>query len=264
MKSNHRGLYGDTQVYHGTVEQQGRLTLHIHLLLWIKGSITPKEMRERILDPDSNFQQHFVQWLESCFAREYLNGTQEEVISQIELNANLPEYKNPTETMPSPPPPLCNVSDSHILSECKACVTSSTWQEYFRQIVDDLLLKSNIHKCNRNKNKDGSVNKKHVYTGRMDNKWGKCKARFPWALSNETKVDKETGSLDMKKKESWLNTFTPALTYIFCCNTDVTYLMSGTAMKSVILYVSDYITKAPLKTHVIFESIKSIFIKTWS
>jgi Helitron helicase-like domain at N-terminus len=44
MGSNRCGLYGDTQAYYGTVEQQGRLTLHIHLLLWIKGSITPKEM----------------------------------------------------------------------------------------------------------------------------------------------------------------------------------------------------------------------------
>ena len=28
-----RGLYGDTAGYYGTVEQQGRLTLHLHMLL---------------------------------------------------------------------------------------------------------------------------------------------------------------------------------------------------------------------------------------
>ena len=33
--TNHRGLYGDTSGYYGTVEQQGRLTLHLHMLLWI-------------------------------------------------------------------------------------------------------------------------------------------------------------------------------------------------------------------------------------
>ena len=32
------GLFGDTCAYYGTVEQQGRLALHLHLLLWIKGS----------------------------------------------------------------------------------------------------------------------------------------------------------------------------------------------------------------------------------
>jgi len=35
--SAHKGLYGDTAAYYGTVEQQGRLTLHLHMLLWIEG-----------------------------------------------------------------------------------------------------------------------------------------------------------------------------------------------------------------------------------
>ena len=33
INAKHRGLYGDTEAYYGTVEQQGRLTLHLHLLL---------------------------------------------------------------------------------------------------------------------------------------------------------------------------------------------------------------------------------------
>ena len=39
--TNHPGLYGDTSVYYGTVEQQGRLTLHMHMLLWIREALTP-------------------------------------------------------------------------------------------------------------------------------------------------------------------------------------------------------------------------------
>jgi hypothetical protein len=95
----------------------------------------------------------------------------------------------------------------------------------------------------------------------MDNKWGRSKARFPRPLFQETQIDKDTGFLNLKKTEPWLNIFTPVLTYIFRCNTDVTCLMSGTAIKAVILYVSDYITKPPLKTHIIFEAIKSIFTR---
>ncbi|KAF8870570.1 hypothetical protein BD779DRAFT_1455111, partial [Infundibulicybe gibba] len=58
-----------------------------------------------------------------------------------------------------------------------------------------------------------------------------------------------------------MNSITPPVTYIFRCNTDVTSLNSGTAVKEVVIYVSDYITKSSLKTHVIFDSIKSIFAK---
>ncbi|KAF8219651.1 hypothetical protein L208DRAFT_1338752 [Tricholoma matsutake] len=231
----------------------------MHLLLWIKGSLTPQEMRHKILDSDSDFQKNLVKWLESCVSGECFNGTQEDVMAQIDSNKNLPEYRNPTETMHLPPPPACKKTDPH--ETCHACKKLSTWWGLFTQTVDDLLTKSNVHSCNRNKNKDGSTNKQHVYTGCMDNKWGKCKARFPRPLFQETCIDKETGSLDLKKREPWLNTFMPLLTYIFCCNTDVTCLMSGTAIKAVIIYVSDYIAKAPLKTHVIFESIKSIFTK---
>lgn len=32
------GLFGPTEAYYGTVEAQGRLTLHLHMLVWIRGS----------------------------------------------------------------------------------------------------------------------------------------------------------------------------------------------------------------------------------
>ncbi len=94
----------------------------------------------------------------------------------------------------------------------------------------------------------------------MDNKWGRCKARFPHSTVAKTSVN-ETGAIIMKKNEPWINTFTPLITYLLQCNTDVTSLSSGTAIKSVIMYISDYITKTTLKTHVIFDTIHSVFQK---
>ncbi|KAF8575809.1 hypothetical protein K439DRAFT_1316277, partial [Ramaria rubella] len=63
----------------------------------------------------------------------------------------------------------------------------------------------------------------------------------------------------LKKGEAWINTFTPIVTYLLRCNSDVTSLLSGTALKAVIAYVTDYVSKSPLKTYGIFESIKDIF-----
>jgi hypothetical protein len=42
----HPGLYGKTAAYYGAVEQQGRLTLHLHMLLWILNSLSPQEIRD--------------------------------------------------------------------------------------------------------------------------------------------------------------------------------------------------------------------------
>lgn len=63
----------------------------------------------------------------------------------------------------------------------------------------------------------------------------------------------------MKKLESMLNTISPCLTYIFRCNTDVTSLLSGTSIKAVISYVTDYIAKPTLKTYQIFATAYNVF-----
>jgi hypothetical protein len=201
-----------------------------------------------------------VKWLESCVAGDFFTGTEEEVAARLDKISRETDYINPTESMPVPPPSSCGDHQDHTLL-CRACSKLSTWWSDFWYTVDDILFKSNRHNCTRNKNKDGRTNKKQMYVGCMDNKWGKCKARFPRPIFRETVIDKDTGSIDLKKNEPWLNTFTAILTYLFRCNTDVTCLLSGTAIKAVILYVSDYITKAPLKTHVIFDAIRSIFTK---
>ena len=97
--------------------------------------------------------------------------------------------------------------------------------------------------------------------GCLNNKWGKCKAHFPQPILQQTEVDLKTGALNTKKGEPSMNTVTPAVTYLLRCNTDITSLLSGTVIKAVVAYVSDYISKTSLKTHVVFDTIISIFDK---
>ena len=129
--------------------------------------------------------------------------------------------------------------------------------------VDDWLSKSNIHHCSESVSADtrGSYVKIHRFVGCLDNKWGRCKAHFPCPIFKTTEVDPDTCAINMKKLEPMINTISPIVTYLFRCNTDITSLKSGTAIKGVILYVTDYITKASLKTHVMFDAIRSTFQK---
>ncbi|KAJ7229539.1 hypothetical protein B0H12DRAFT_1029993 [Mycena haematopus] len=55
-----------------------------------------------------------------------------------------------------------------------------------------------------------------------------------------------------------INTVTPDLTYLLRCNTDVTSLLSGTAIKAVVAYVCDYITKPSLKLYHAFDAVKAV------
>ena len=188
-----------------------------------------------------------------------LTDVNESIIKEREKDG----YIDPTQSLPVPPPKKCNKKHNKSESnECKECQAIVEWTDSYSMMVDDLLLHSNVHDCNRGSNKDGSESrqKNKASGGCMNNKWGKCKARFPRPTFLKMTID-EFGTISLKKIEAWLNTFTPLVTYLFRCNTDVTSLLSGTAIKAVVLYVSDYITKGMLKTHTIFDSIRSVFQK---
>jgi hypothetical protein len=63
---NDRGLFGKVSAHYGTVEQQGRMTLHLHLLLWIEGAPAPQGIWERLMAGDMEFQKDILAYLESC------------------------------------------------------------------------------------------------------------------------------------------------------------------------------------------------------
>ena len=58
--TDHEGLFGETEGYYGTVEEQGRLTLHLHTMLWIKGALTPQQVRDRLMNKDGDFQKSLI------------------------------------------------------------------------------------------------------------------------------------------------------------------------------------------------------------
>ena len=80
---DHPGIYGNTEAYYGTVEQQGQLTLHMHMLLWLRGSLSPQTIRDKIMDPNSDFQQRMFEYLESAHIGEFLTGNITDIKAKI-------------------------------------------------------------------------------------------------------------------------------------------------------------------------------------
>ena len=132
VDQKHPGLYGQTSAYYGTVEQQGRLTLHLHLLLWIMNSLSPQEIRDRIMDPNSDFQKKIVEYLESVHVGEFMTGTMDEVKEQVAENMKDEEYRDPTQTLPDPPPEYTECK----CHECESCKNTANWWKMFRNTVD--------------------------------------------------------------------------------------------------------------------------------
>ena len=111
IDSDYLGFFGTTKAYYGTVKQQGRLTLHIHMLLWIKNACSPQEIRDKLLDSLSCFSKELVAYLESCHSGNYLDASFDEVKSAVNFSDSLGQI-NSTETLPCTPPqlyhPLCD------------------------------------------------------------------------------------------------------------------------------------------------------------
>jgi hypothetical protein len=122
--SDKQGLYGDTSAFYGTVEQQGRLTLHLHMLLWIRGSLSPDEMRHMILDPTSDFRRKLVEYLESVHAGEFMSADKEDVENVYEHVSKSKTFRDPTEMLPEPPPLPC---DNNNCNTCERCEELTSW-----------------------------------------------------------------------------------------------------------------------------------------
>lgn len=95
--------------------------------------------------------------------------------------------------------------------------------------------------------KKGCMNKNNI-----------CRARFPRTVVPETTII-EDGHVNVRHIEPMLNPIHPILTYLSRCNSDVSSLLSGTAVKAVISYASDYVSKISLKSYQLFASVFQVF-----
>ncbi|PPQ97805.1 hypothetical protein CVT26_012849 [Gymnopilus dilepis] len=248
MRSEGNGIFGQTDAYFGMVEQQGRLTLHLHILIWIANALSPQDMRERLTSGDTAFQQALVSYLESCRVGELYSGNVgDPIMTEVD------DSHDPTLLLPPKPRPMC--SDD----KCQGCQLDLEFEEQFRSEVDAIARRSNVHSCRVSAAKVGS----NVQAGPKGciTKYNECSARFPRPVYSKTVVDEHDGHIDLKKQEPMMNDFSPVLAYFMRGNTDTTSLLSGTAVKAVMHYVSDYLTKLTTKTHHIFEAAKVILLK---
>ncbi|CAF3838431.1 unnamed protein product, partial [Adineta steineri] len=56
------GVVGPVKAYFGTVESQGRGSLHLHLLIWLNHDLKPADMKNKIQDP--SFRENLIAYLE--------------------------------------------------------------------------------------------------------------------------------------------------------------------------------------------------------
>ncbi|KAI0643359.1 hypothetical protein C8Q79DRAFT_1024297 [Trametes meyenii] len=245
VDTDRQGIFGGTAAYYGTVEEQGRKTLHLHLLIWIEGCLSPQDIRDKLL-ADPAFESRFLLWLESCHSGDYGTGSEEELEAKW-------EHREPDRIVNG----RRRKGKSTLLIPDAACSTVSKppsdmpiedlsrWYVSYRDDVDRIVFCSNRH------------DRDHMH-GCLRGDPEYCRARFPRELHDSTVVDRNSGAVRFKKQSAWINTYNPVLSACMRFNTDVTCLLSGTQVRAIIAYVTDYVTKSTMNTHNFFKIIKTV------
>ncbi|KAJ7887527.1 hypothetical protein B0H14DRAFT_2337624, partial [Mycena olivaceomarginata] len=227
------GLFGRCNAYYAMVEAQGRGTLHCHMLVWIEGNPSPQVLRDRMRENPS-FQGKMFLWLESIISCE-LPSTKEPV---VETNGELK------------PPKMPDGWDDPRVHK-KPEVVDMEEQEFVEAMlatVEVLATKSNWH-----------VHRetcwKYLKPGEPRND-KTCRMRITGEVNPLTHVDPETESIILRRLHPRINNYNQLVIFLLRCNMDIKYIGSGEAAKALIHYVTDYVTKSALATHIGLSAVE--------
>ncbi|PPQ76590.1 hypothetical protein CVT24_013026 [Panaeolus cyanescens] len=216
------GILGKTDAYYGCVEAQGRGSLHCHMMVWLKGSINPTELKSRILN-DDQFCESFIRYLESVIATEV-------PADPLPRTQSLFSNHHPCKLRP-PDGSTYNSNralfthDLHYLAEaCQRHVHTETCFKYSKSSHNERECRFNLG---------------------------------PSCAQPSTVVVQETGEIKLQHKDGTINNFNPIILSAMRCNMDIKFIGSGTCAKALLYYVTDYITKSPLKAHVAYSALET-------
>ncbi|KAJ7155909.1 hypothetical protein C8R43DRAFT_825594, partial [Mycena crocata] len=221
------GLFGRCSGYYAMVEAQGRGTLHCHMLIWLEGNPTPQQLRDRMRE-EPEFQERMFDWLESIIQCQ-LPSTEEVVV----------EKDGPLKAPDLPPDRL----KLRVTKDPKVeGMSEDEFEKAFRETVEDLAIMFNWHDHK-------PTCWKHLKNGepRTDES---CRMRIDGSVNPFTHLDMATESIMLKRLHPRINNFNDLIMFLLRCNMDIKYVGSGEAAKALVYYVTDYITKGTLSTHV--------------
>ncbi|KAJ7818391.1 hypothetical protein B0H14DRAFT_2169863, partial [Mycena olivaceomarginata] len=72
----------------------------------------------------------------------------------------------------------------------------------------------------------------------------------------ESSFDAETGEMNLRCLDGLVNNFNATILEAMRCNMDIKFIGSGASAKGILYYITDYITKSQLKTHVAFSMLE--------
>ncbi|PPR00579.1 hypothetical protein CVT26_009855 [Gymnopilus dilepis] len=241
--TNKHSLYGICDAYYGTVEAQGKGTLHCHMLIWLRGHLPPEELREQLLS-SPHYRESVLQWLQSIISNDFPLTTRryedEPDRSQRVRSKDLGEPHPGTVITPS-------------LTKGNYATEELFWLQY-KECVIRLLNEYNWHEHT-------PTCFKYLKPGQPRND-ATCRVRMDGILHLESSVDEETGAIHLKRMHAKLSSYTDLIIFLLKCNMNIQFVGSGNAARAFLYYVTDYVTKSDIPLHEGLAAVAYVLKKT--
>ena len=224
-----RGVFGRVSHYYGVVEAQNRGSLHLHVLVWLEGAPSPKNLQERCLS-DEAYRTRVFQWLESIIKQELPEGTQGPPPATDKAAAKIAR-RRPILSRPLHP-------------------SSPSWNDDFAQALADILWASNqvhVHSATCYKHLPQSCHRR-IHPD-LD-----CRFNLPRDEFIKTVID-EAGEIHLRCLDGRVNGYNPIASFVFGCNTDAKHIGSGTFAQAASVYISNYIAKTSLDSSTVVAAL---------
>jgi Helitron helicase-like domain at N-terminus len=205
-----RGVLGRVSAYFGTVESQGRGTLHLHLLVWLEATPTSDELLTLLKSEE--FRARIIAYIQANI-RSYLPGLESaESIRSVPRETEI-GYNRP------PEPDV------------------DGYEQNLKSFERRLARSEQVHTCKF---------RRCLFpdrTGRLV-----CKRKAPFKCAEEDFID-ESGAWGSKRLYPYINGWLPAVLICARCNNDIKLLTNGSDTRNILFYVTSYAAKKQGKIH---------------
>lgn len=232
-----RGVFGRCTSYYAMVETQGRGTLHCHMLVWLKGHLSPQALRDRMVASDE-YRTKMFKWLEDlikCHLPGETRCVEESEGKNLQRPMRMSCDPHPASVLPRF---LGDVSMENFRSELDGDVTL---------LVNELNWHEHTGSCFKYVKRGQKVTE--------ENKDRLCRMRIDGSTRPETTLDPDTHAILLRRLHPRIAPYNDIVTFCIRGNTDIKYIGSGEAAKALMYYVTDYITKDGLPIHVALSAL---------
>lgn len=238
-----RGVFGRCKAYFGTVEAQGKGTLHCHMLIWLEGHVSPLTLQNRMLESEE-YKNRVFKWLESLIKCEFPGDIS---VSQSST-AHPSRLKHREQGNPHPGTiraPLIALYEGNM---------ENYWKEY------DLFLEQLVYQYYWHEHQ--ATCWKHLKRGQEKNDQT-CRMGMDGMTREVTCVDERHGGILLRRHHPKVSPLTDIVAVVMQCNTNSQFIGSAEAANAYIWYVTSYMTKFSLPVHVGMAALSYVVKKTY-